>query len=245
MTDRRHIHRAYDEELDTLRGMLLEMGGLVERQLADGLRALLTRDAELGDRVCTNDYRINSLEVQLDEEATAIIARRQPTGSDLRLVMAAIRTGTDLERIGDEAEKLGRFAVEFAGGRASEPGLLQGMERLGSAVRRILHDALDAFARSDAAAAAGITHEVDHLGVAYDGVMRELITYMVEDPRTMQRALHALWCARALERIADHARNVCEAVVYLVEGRNIRHRLPESAGPELDATATDPSTPAG
>lgn len=234
MTERRHIHSEYDEELDALRGLLLEMGGLVERQLADGLRALVTRDAELGDRVCTADYRINSLEVRIDEEATTIIARRQPTGSDLRLLMAAIRTGTDLERIGDEAEKLGRFAVEFAAGHSPEPALLQGMERLGDAVRQVLRDSLDAFARSDAAAATAVLDGTGRVGGHYDSVMRELITYMMEDPRTMQRALHALWCARALERISDHARNVCESVVYIEEGRNIRHRAAggDSAAPE-------------
>jgi phosphate transport system protein len=226
MTERRHIHSEYDDELNALHGLLLEMGGLVERQLADGLRALITRDAELGDRVCTADYRINSLEVRIDEEATMIIARRQPTGSDLRRLMAAIRTGTDLERVGDEAEKLGRFAVEFAAGHSSEPALLQGMERLGDAVRQVLGDALDAYARSDAAAATAVLEGAGHVGGYYDSVMRELITYMMEDPRTMQRALHALWCARALERIADHARNLCESVVYVEEGRNIRHRPP-------------------
>lgn len=233
MTERRHIHSEYDEELDGLRTLLLEMGGLVERQLADGLKALITRDAELGDRVCTADYRINSLEVRIDEEATTIIARRQPTGSDLRLLMAAIRTGTDLERIGDEAEKLGRFAVEFAAGHSPEPALLQGMERLGDAVREVLRDALDAFARSDAAAATAVLDGAVQVGGHYDSVMRELITYMMEDPRTMQRALHALWCARALERISDHARNVCESVVYIEEGRNIRHR---PAGDDSGAT---------
>jgi phosphate transport system protein len=226
MTEKRHIHHEYDQELDALHDLLLEMGGLVERQLADGLRALITRDAELGDRVCTADYRINSLEVRIDEEATTIIARRQPTGSDLRRLMAAIRTGTDLERVGDEAEKLGRFAVEFAAGHSAEPALLQGMERLGDAVRQVLRDALDAYARSDAAAATAVLEGAGHVGGYYDSVMRELITYMMEDPRTMQRALHALWCARALERIADHARNLCESVVYVEEGRNIRHRPP-------------------
>ncbi|WP_067560982.1 phosphate signaling complex protein PhoU [Halofilum ochraceum] len=239
MTEKRHIHSEYDQELDTLRGLLLEMGGLVERQLADGLEALITRDAELGDRVCTADYRINSLEVRIDEEATMIIARRQPTGSDLRLLMAAIRTGTDLERIGDEAEKLGRFAVEFAAGNTPEPSLLQGMERLGDTVRQVLRESLDAFARSDVAAATAVLDGTDRVGGHYDAVMRELITYMMEDPRTMQRALHALWCARALERISDHARNVCESVVYVEEGRNIRHR-PAGAGPDATEEAPEP-----
>ncbi|MDZ7747870.1 MAG: phosphate signaling complex protein PhoU [Halofilum sp. (in: g-proteobacteria)] len=226
MSDRRHIHHEYDQELDTLRALLLEMGGLVEQQLADGLRAVVARDAELGDRVCTADYRINSLEVRVDEEATTIIARRQPTGSDLRLLTAAIRIGTDLERIGDEAEKLGRFAIEFAAGQTLDHGLLQGLERLGDAVRAILREALDAFARADGEAAARVAADVDRVRDAYAAVVRELMTCMMEDPRTMQRALHAMWCARALERIGDHARNVCEAVVYVVEGRNIRHRPP-------------------
>mgnify|MGYP006433979577 CR=1 FL=1 len=240
MTEKRHIHSEYDQELDALHDLLLEMGGFVERQLADGLRALITRDADLGDRVCTADYRVNSLEVRIDEEATTIIARRQPTGSDLRRLLAAIRTGTDLERIGDEAEKLGRFAIEFAGGHSPEPVLLQGIERLGDAVRQVLRDALDAFARSDVTAATTVLESAEGVGGQYDSVMRELITYMMEDPRTMQRALHALWCARALERISDHARNLCEAVVYVEEGRNIRHR-PAEGGPEAAGEESGPS----
>jgi len=219
-----HIQHEYDAELAELRTLVLEMGGLVEDQLARGLQALVTRDATLGDEVCTADYRVNSFEVRIDEEATRIIARRQPTGSDLRFVLAAIKTGTDLERVGDEAEKLGRFAIEFAAGHGPDPALLQGLERLGDVVRPILHQALDAFARSDAAAARHAATGERQVTRAYDAATRELITYMMEDPRMMQRALHALWCARALERIGDHASNVCEAVVYMVEGQDIRHR---------------------
>ena len=218
-----HILRDYDEELEHLRTTLLEMGGLAERQLGDGLRALVERDARLGDAVCTADYRVNDLEVRIDEEATAIIARRQPAGPDLRLLTAVIRSSTDLERIGDEAEKLGRFAIEFAGAQSLEPGMLGGLERLGDIVRAVLHEALDAFARGDAEAAARIAADDGRVNAACDAAMRELVTYMMEDPRTMQRSLHALWCARALERIGDHARNLCEAVVYVVEGRDIRH----------------------
>lgn len=219
----RHIQHGYDDELEHLRSTFMEMGGLVEHQLGDGLHALVTRDARLGDEVCTADYRINELEVRIDEEATAIIARRQPAASDLRLLTAVIRCGTDLERIGDEAEKLGRFAIEFAGGQAPETGMLSGLDRLGGIVRAVLHEALDAFARGDADVAARIAADDGRINAACDAAMRELITYMMEDPRTMQRSLHALWCTRALERIGDHARNLCEAVIYVVEGRDIRH----------------------
>jgi len=224
VSDQPHTHHDYETELDALKGVLAEMGGLAERQLRDGLRALVTRDAELGDQVCSRDHQINDLELRVDERVTKIIARRQPAGSDLRLLVAAIRTGTDLERIGDEAGKLGRFAIEFGHGQALDPQLVRAMERLGERVRPVLAQALDAFARTDAPAATALMRDIDAIAQVHDAAVRELMTYMLEDPRTIQRVLHALWCARALERISDHARNICESVVYVGEGRDIRHR---------------------
>ena len=223
MTDEPHTHHEYDEEIGALEAAIAEMGRLAGQQLDDGLRALRERDAELGHTVCTSDYRINELEVRIDRLATAMIARRQPTGSDLRFVIAAIRTGTDLERVGDEAGKLGRFAIEFAGSRALESRLLQGMQRLGEDVQAVFRRALEARAARDAEAAAETARAAEHVARVQGALLREFVTYMLEDPRTIQRVLHALWCTRALERIANHAANICESVVYVVEGRNIRH----------------------
>lgn len=223
MSDEPHTHHEYDEELRELEGALARMGRFAGQQLGDGLRALLERDAELGHTVCTSDYRINELELRIDRLATAMIARRQPAGSDLRFVIAAIRTGTDLERVGDEAGKLGRFAIEFAGSRSLEPRLLQGMRRFGEDVDAVFRSALRALAERDAETAIETAREAEHVAAVQGALLREFVTYMLEDPRTIQRVLHALWCTRALERIAHHAANVCESVVYVVEGRHVRH----------------------
>lgn len=210
------------------------MGGLVEKQLAEGLKALLGGDSQLGEQVVEGDYRVNSLEVEIDEECTQVIARRQPTASDLRIVVTIIKTITDLERVGDEAAKLGRFASEIAreGGLRDESMMLA-VQNLGDHVRRMLHDTLDVFARLDVQAALEVAGEEKKIDKEYDGVVRQLVTHMMEDPRTTRGVLSVLWCARALERVADHARNMCEYVVYMVEGKDIRHTSLEKATREL------------
>lgn len=229
-----HISQEFDEELDSIRNKVLTMGGLVEKQLADGLKALLTGDSQLGDNVVEGDYRVNSMEVEIDEECTQVIARRQPTASDLRIVVTIIKTITDLERVGDEADKLGRFAAEIAreGGLRNE-GMLQSVQNLGDHVRRMLHDTLDVFARMDVQAALRVAGEESKIDQEYDGLVRQLITHMMEDPRSIRGVLSVLWCARALERVADHARNMCEYVVYMVEGKDIRHTSLEKATRDL------------
>lgn len=218
----RHISRKYDEALEDVRTSVLEMGGLVEEQITSALAALAEFDSEIGEQVVRDDYKINRLEVQIDEECTRIIALRQPAASDLRLVIAIIKTITDLERMGDEAEKIGRTAVRLAG-NAPRRMRYAGVRNLGRHVQQMVHQALDAFARLDVEAAVDIAREDKTVDLEYAACMRELVTYMMEDPRRISEVLDMIWCARALERIADHAKNIGEYIVFLVKGKDIRH----------------------
>ena len=218
----RHISRKYDEALEDVRTSVLEMGGVVEEQISRSLAALAAFDSEIGERVVRDDYKINRLEVQIDEECTRIIALRQPAASDLRLVIAIIKTITDLERMGDEAEKIGRTAVRLTG-NAPRRMRYAGVRNLGRHVQQMVHQALDAFARLDVEAAVAIAREDKMVDLEYAACMRELVTYMMEDPRRISEVLDMIWCARALERIADHAKNIGEYIVFLVKGKDIRH----------------------
>ena len=218
----RHIFRKYDEELEEVRTSVLAMGGLVEEQITSALAALAEFDSEIGERVVRDDYRINRLEVQIDEECTRILALHQPAASDLRLVIAIIKTITDLERMGDEAEKIGRTAIRLAG-NAPRRMRYAGVRNLGRHVQQMVHQALDAFARLDVEAAVDIAREDKTVDLEYAACMRELVTYMMEDPRRISEVLDMIWCARALERIADHAKNIGEYIVFLVKGKDIRH----------------------
>jgi len=217
-----HISQQFDEELEDIRNRVMVMGGLVEQQLADAVRALSDIDAELAEVVITNDYKINAMEVAIDEECVQILARRQPAAGDLRLVIAVIKTITDLERIGDEAERVGRMALHFAE-TGGESKMLVGMSHLGEHVRSMLHDALDAFARMDTAAAVAVAKQDAKADREYESILRELMTYMMEDSRAIPNVVDVMWSARALERIGDRARNICEYVIYLVQGKDVRH----------------------
>ncbi|OGT81233.1 MAG: phosphate transport system regulatory protein PhoU [Gammaproteobacteria bacterium RIFCSPLOWO2_02_FULL_61_13] len=217
-----HISRQYDNDLEHVRTRVLGMGGLVEQQLIDALRALTDSNPELGEEVLKNEFKVNSLEVAIDEECTNILARRQPAAGDLRLVMAVAKTITDLERVGDESEKIAKMAIDLSEKQGPREYYI-GISSMGNFVRRMVHDALDAFARMDSQAALAVARKEPTSDDQYDAIMRQLITYMMEDPRNIGGAMDAIWVARAMERIGDHARNICESVIYFVEGKDVRH----------------------
>lgn len=227
-----HISHQYDDDLESLRSRVLNMGGLVEKQVENALLALTKSDSSLADEVATSDYKVNAMEVTIDEECTQLIALRQPAASDLRLVMTIIKTITDLERIGDEAEKIGRHAVKLATVERTPTYFLE-VKHMGERVRKMLHDSLDAFARMDTDAALTIAQGDREINDEYDALVRQLITHMMEDPRAIKRALRVMWCARSLERIGDHAKNICEYIIYTVAGTDIRHTSFEQVKNEL------------
>lgn len=227
-----HISRQYNTELEEIRSKVLQMGGLVEQQIEQALIALVKGDVALGEAVIMDDTKVNKLEVTIDEECNQIIARRQPAASDLRLVVAVIKTITDLERIGDEAEKIARMAVRLAGEERPKNNYAE-IQMLGQHVRQMVHDALDAFARVDVEAALRTAREDRKIDSKYEGAIRQLITFMMEDPRTISRVLNVIWAARALERIGDHARNICEYIIYFVKGRDVRHTSLEQIEKEI------------
>lgn len=222
MNTTQHTSHQYNQELDDARSKLMTMGGLVETQVTSAIKALLERDSELGEKVAYSDYEINSMEVAIDEQCAEIIARRQPAASDLRLLITIIKVITDLERIGDEAEKVGRYAVETTESVTSGE-LHQSLRHLGDHVKTMLHDTLDALARLDVKQAMQVVTNDQQVDAEFEAISRQLITRMLEDPRNIKDSLNVTWCARSLERIGDHCKNICEYVIYLVKGKDVRH----------------------
>ena len=198
------------------------MGGLVESQLQKAITAIVTGDSELGLKVANDDYKVNNLEVSIDEECSRILAMRAPAAGDLRLIVAIIKTITDLERIGDEAEKIGFLASRLAAMDRPADSYRE-LKTLGTHVLHMVRDAMNAFARLDVEEALEVVREDERVDEEYEAIQRQCITFMMEDPRTIKRVMNVTWTARSLERIGDHAKNICEYVIYMVEGRDVRH----------------------
>jgi len=229
-----HISRQFNEELEDIRNKVLQMGGIVEEQLGRAVKALIEGDTKLAKQVVTDDYRVNALEVEIDEECTRIVARRQPAASDLRLVMAVIKTITDLERIGDEAKRVARMVEEELNGAMAED-VRHELEHMGNLVREMLRMILDAFARLDVESAVRVVKADNRVDVKYVSITRQLITYMAQDPKSIPRVLNILWAARAMERMGDRCGNIAEYIFYLVHGRDIRHTELDDAVVDLAA----------
>ena len=230
-----HISRRFDEDLERVRSRVLQMGGFVEQQLQSAITALVEADSLLGERIAHEDHMVNQMEVSIDEDCSRILATRGPAASDLRLIVAILKTITDLERIGDEAEKIASIAARLADMERPADRYRE-IKHLGHLAQRMVHEALDALARLDADAALRVCRTDRVIDQEYDALQRQCITFMMEDPRAIRRALDVMWVARALERIGDHAKNICEYVVYLVHGKDIRHTSLEAIEQELRQT---------
>ncbi len=217
----RHISGKFNVELESIRTNVLTMGGLVEQQLSYAMQALNKQDLELARRVIREDHKVNAMEVSIDEACTRIIAKRQPTAKDLRLIIAIIKTITDLERIGDVATKIAYVAIESP--ISKDKKFQVSLEPLCRQAIAMLHQVLDAFARMDIEAAATIHKSDDKLDGEYEAVVRQLMTYMMEDPKNIPHILQVMWSARAIERVGDRCQNICEYIIYFVKGKDVRH----------------------
>jgi len=217
-----HTYKQFDTELEDIRNRVLQMGGLVEHQIVKAMEGFVDGDLLLIDQVINNDARVNAAEVSLDEACSHIIARRQPAAVDLRMIMTVIKTITDLERIGDEAKKIAKLAKKV---HTDEAGFGPRVElrHVAQLAVAMLRKALDAFARLDVNAAAEVVRQDKEVDAEFKSIMRQLITFMMEDPRTISRGLELLFAAKSIERIGDHSKNMAEYVVYMVEGRDVRH----------------------
>ena len=218
-----HLSKQYDSDLDALRSRVLQMGGLVEAQILAAIEGFSTGNRELLDRVIDTELRVNGYEVSIDNDCSHIIVRRQPAATDLRMIMAISKTVTDLERIGDEAEKIARMSRQIHERDRMQVQRFGQIRHVGNIAVQMLRQALDAFARLDATQAAQVVREDLTIDDEFGAILRQLVTFMMEDPRTISGALEILWIAKAIERIGDHAKNMSENVIYIVKGTDVRH----------------------
>ncbi|KPV39394.1 hypothetical protein AN478_11785 [Thiohalorhabdus denitrificans] len=216
-----HISHRYDQELEALRDDVLNMGSKVEEQIDNAVRALTEGDEGVAEATIREDHAVNAMEVAADEKAVSLLARRTPAARDLRFVMTAIKTITDLERIGDEAEKIARMGQQLGGRQSLRRN--QAISTMSEAVRNQTRQALDALAAMDADAALRIHQGDAKIDEMFEGIFRELLTYMMEDSRNISATIDILFVAKALERIGDHSKNITEYVIYMVHGQDVRH----------------------
>ena len=233
MPQSEHLSKQYDQDLDDIRSRVLEMGGLVELQIQMALDAYTSGNAELVDRIIEEDERVNRFEVGIDDACIHIVARRQPAAGDLRTVMAIGKIVTDLERMGDEAEKIARMSKRIHEQGAHHAQRFPAVRHAAEIAVKMLRQSLDAFARLDVASAAEVLKEDTAIDDEFRSVLRQLITYMMEDPRTISASLDTVWVAKAIERIGDHAKNIAEQVIYIVRGTDVRHTSFEDVEREL------------
>jgi phosphate transport system protein len=233
-----HIVRSYDEDLKRLRDMTARMGGLAERQVADATRALVRRDTELASEVVSRDTQIDALEREIESFCVRLLALRQPMAADLRVVIAAMKASNDIERIGDYARNAAKRAIVLAS--LPSIGSLAGFERMAQLVQENLKAAMDAFVQDDAEAAQRVWEADEPVDAIYNGIFRELLTFMMEDPRNITAATHMLFIAKNLERIGDHTTNIAERIFYAVRGDS----LPDER-PKADQSAFAVVRPAG
>lgn len=236
MSKQEHTFKRFDQELNHVQSLVLEMGGLVETQIRDAISALHEEDLELARQVISRDHKVNTLEVRVDEDLANLIALRQPMASDLRTIMALSKTVTDLERIGDEAERIARMTVHIyeASGGAPQVRLLRDITVMAKLAGEMLRDSLDALARQDADKADVIARRDSELDEQFGDGLRRLITFMMEDHRTIGHAIDIVFIIKALERIGDHAKNIAEYVIYMVKGTDVRHLSPEAKQEKIE-----------
>lgn len=216
-----HISRQFNQELEDLRKDVMTMGGLAEQMIADAVMALIEGESARAEQVIENDHQVNQMEKQIDQQCIQILARRQPTASDLRLVMAIIKTVNDIERVGDEAEQIAKMAIRLVS-RDRPRGNYRELETMGTHVRAMIRDALNGFARMEPEVAISLKRQDQKVDSEYEAILRQYYSYLVEEPRNTSRILDSIWVARSLERIGDHAKNIGEYIVYMVEGKDIR-----------------------
>ena len=233
MSNDHHTSKQYDAELESLRSRVLQMGGMVEQQIVRSIDALSSCNLPLIEQIVADDHKVNALEVEMDEKCNHIIARRQPTAGDLRLIMAVVKTVTDLERIGDEAEKIARMAKLICESDRLHTPRFTEIRRMGDLALDMVRTALDAFARLDLVTATKVARDDLQLDDEFRAILRQLITFMMEDPRTISLSLEIVFVSKALERIGDHAKNIAEYVVFLVKGKDVRHTTVEQLEREV------------